>query len=99
MLTDRKKRPLSKSSSKNLENLKQAVAKRAFSYAKMRHKCESCGTICRKLMLFESRIVYSMGGRGDNLPEETAEDLLNNEPQRRFAKAGAQKYLTPVEAM
>lgn len=95
-----KKRSFSKASSKNLENLKHAVLKRAFSYAKMRQKCPDCGSTCRKLMLFESRIVYSMGGGGGNFPDETVEDLLSNEVQpSRFGKAGPQKYLTPMEAM
>lgn len=86
-------------STKNLETLKHAVIKRAFSHAKMRHTCSSCGASCRKLMLFESRIVYAMAG-GNEDPEETIEDLLDNTKRpSRFPKTGAQKYLTPMEAM
>ncbi|CAL8145005.1 unnamed protein product [Orchesella dallaii] len=96
-----------KASTRNLESLKHAVAKRAFSHAKNRKKCGLCGSMCKKLMLFESRMVYSMGGSKDNkddYPEETVEDLLNNSITPRSSRfenksGGVQKYLTPMEAM
>ncbi|ODM89496.1 DNA-directed RNA polymerase I subunit RPA1 [Orchesella cincta] len=95
-----------KSTTRNLESLKHSVIKRAYSFAKMSRKCGVCGATCKKLMLFESRIVYSMGGSKDagDYPEETVEDLLDNSSTprgSRFGKVGAgvQKYLTPMEAM
>lgn len=79
--------------------MKHAVLKRAFSHAKMRQTCTSCGASCRKLMLFDSRIVYAMAAGYENA-EETIEDLLDNTKRpNRFPKTGAQKYLTPMEAM
>jgi len=94
----------SKATSRNLESLKHSVIKRAFSYAKTSKKCGVCGAQCKKLMIFESRIVYSMGVSKDSGEyEETVEDLLNNTMSlsRRFGNkvgAGVQKYLTPIEA-
>lgn len=95
-------------SSKNIESLKRIVVKRLLSFAKMGNKCSICGLTCKKMMLYESRIHYTLvvGGKKGRYDEEedcmneTNEDILDSIIGKMGADidAGAQKYLTPSEA-
>jgi hypothetical protein len=77
-------------STQNVETQRHAVRKRILSYAKMNQKCVHCGSVCKKMMLFESKIVYTLS----SAEEETERKRGRDKTSLLFT----QKYLTPLEA-
>lgn len=96
---------------KNIESVKRVVMKRLLSHAKMNNKCTNCGLVCKKMMLFNSQIVYTLvvnkgkdpQSKGDTGYMEDGTDFLDSligtiGIDLESASTGTQKYLTPSEA-
>jgi hypothetical protein len=76
----------------------------------MNHKCPNCGLICKKMMLFNSQIVYTLvsgKGEGRSGPKDDysymddGEDFIDSVIGTigvDIGATGSQKYLTPSEA-
>ena len=93
-------------STQNVESLRQAVTKKVLSYAKNNIKCHVCGSICKQMKLYESKIIYTMGTAereprkkkpGKKSVDPFAEDVGEPIPEPEQSTL-SQKYLTPLEA-
>lgn len=82
----------------SIETLRRAVMKRVLSYAKMNRKCYHCGVICKKMMLYESRIVYTLLGEYEGKGKIGNLEIEIDESEEGRKKTPNQKYLTPLEA-
>lgn len=68
----------------------------------MSKKCPHCGSMCRRMMLFESKIVYTLLLAGADQPTRDY-DYDNDDDEDHVVKpesklGSLQKFLTPLEA-
>jgi len=85
-------------SNQSVESLRRAVMRKVLSYAKMNQKCHSCGAVCKKMMLYESKIVYTLDEGIKSSRDEVEEDEKDDAKSSSIKGPPNQKYLTPLEA-